>query len=73
MIRAIAHHQNGLPIVMLGLDTSNIDRLAAGDPIKINLYHLTGLEPMPSLPDIDVVIFAASSDRAEVLQRLGVT
>ena len=71
MIRTIAHYENGLPLVMLGLDSRTLDDLAQGKTIKVNLMRLGGLEPIQCLPDIDVAIFLTSADRTEVLRQLG--
>ena len=68
MIRVLAH-EDGKPVVMLGLDPQNLNRLREGQPIVVNLARLNpdeDAEPT-GLPDIDVVVFFAGEEETAVL------
>ena len=58
MIRAVLRDvRSGKATVLLGLGAENMDRLAAGEPVKVNLRHLDPTtNGMTDLPDIDIVI-----------------
>jgi hypothetical protein len=63
VIRAFAHDRHGAPVVFLGLEDENLRRLSLDQPIKVNLRHLDpGGEPIAELPDLELVIYAASKD-----------
>jgi hypothetical protein len=68
VIRGLAH-DGERPVVMLGLDAENLDRLREGQPITVNLRRLnpTGGVEVTELPDVDVVIFYAGKDEVAKL------
>jgi hypothetical protein len=66
VLRAIAT-DGTKPVVLLGLDPQNFNRLREGQPIQVNLANL-GLDGKPTgLPDIDVVVFYGGKDEMTVL------
>ena len=68
MIRALGNG-DGRPLVLLGLEPQNLDRLREGQPIRVNLRRLNPEGPDTDLPDIDVVVFFAGADEIEALKR----
>lgn len=64
MIRALGQHEDGRPVVFLGIDRENLERMIADQPIRINIGDLVkpaegeSDQTVPTgLPDVEVVIF----------------
>lgn len=70
MIRALGTGPHNQPVVILGLTTDNLERLAASRPIRLNLHYLDPDGPPTRLPDIDIVIFSVAATPREELGRL---
>lgn len=69
MIRSVARDADGKPVVLLGLEAQNMDRLRDGQPVRVNLRRLVPGGPPTDLPDIDVVVFYAGRAEIEMLER----
>jgi len=70
MIRALLTQKDGKPLVLLGLEPVNLNRLREGQPIKVNLRQLDPDGPPTDLPDIDVAVFFAGGDELRMLEDL---
>jgi hypothetical protein len=68
VIRALAVGDDGQPLIMLGLDPQNLNRLREGQPIRVNLRRLHPGGPDTVLPDINVVVFFAGTDEIRALR-----
>jgi hypothetical protein len=47
---------------MVGLDPVNLERMARGEPVELNLRNIDPGGPTTVLPDIDIVIAATDTD-----------
>jgi hypothetical protein len=71
VIRAIGSIE-GRPLVILGLDPQNLNRLREGQPIHVNLRRLNPGGADTELPDIDVVVvFAGKGEIAALVRAVG--
>jgi hypothetical protein len=70
MLRILAETNDGRPLVLLGLDDTNLARLKQDQPIVVNLRHLNPDDPdnETDLPDIDVSIFFAGDYEVKLLR-----
>lgn len=68
MIRSIAQHADGKPVVLLGLVTEDLERVVGrDDPIIVDLSHLVPNQTV-ALPEITVAIFFATAETVEQMR-----